>query len=64
MSNCPQCNNPINQEQVICLKCGIQVKPLKKQKSSNKNWVIITIVLVVIQFVVMFLVLFLPGLIG
>ena len=65
MSNCPQCNNPIRENQVICLNCGIQVKPLRKEKSSSsKKWVIITIMLVVIQFVVMFSVLFLPGLIG
>jgi len=61
MSNCPQCNNPIRENQVICLNCGIQVKPLKKLKSSsNCKWVI----LIIILLLVMFSVLFLPGLFG
>jgi len=29
MSNCPHCNNPIGENQVICLNCGSQIKPLK-----------------------------------
>lgn len=63
MSNCPHCNNPIGENQVICLNCGSQIKPLKTSIFPflrNKYCVIIIIMLMV----VMFSVLILPGLFG
>ena len=70
MLNCPHCNNPVNQEQVICLKCGIQIRPLKKfnkypDKSAfaiwfkNNKYIILIIIMI---FFFMFLIVFLPGL--
>ncbi len=62
MSNCPHCNNPIGEKQVICLNCGVQIKPLKTRIFPfNKFYCVI---IIIIFMIAMFLVLILPGLFG
>ncbi len=37
MSEGPYCGNPINEEQIICLKCGRQLQPLKVENVKKKD---------------------------
>lgn len=37
MSEGPYCGNPINEEQIICLKCGRQLQPLKVENVKKKR---------------------------
>ena len=54
MSNCPSCNNPIEENQVICLNCGIQIKPLKiegRTYNNSKKLCIIVVIFIIAMMV-------------
>ena len=38
--NCPKCGVEINPEQVLCVKCGHQIREINKKKGSNVGCII------------------------
>lgn len=42
--NCPKCGVEINPEQVLCVKCGYQIREVSKKKGSNTGCIIGAIV--------------------
>ncbi|HEC36954.1 hypothetical protein LCGC14_0833600 [marine sediment metagenome] len=64
MSNCPNCNNPIREDQVICLNYGSQIKPLKIQRRSYKKICTIFIIFWVVMIVAMIVLLSIPSFLG
>ncbi len=59
MSEGPYCGNPINEEQIICLKCGRQLQPLKVENVKKKRMKI-CIILIATLIIVMLLITTLP----
>ena len=59
MEKCPYCEKPIEKDQVICLNCGRQLKPLRTRSFLNTKWCWIFII---IMLVIMMLMLFIPSL--
>ena len=67
MDRCPSCGSEVREDQVICVKCGVQLRALKveregeKEEEKNPHWYIWVIVPVVLSFIVMMLVMPLFG---
>ena len=61
MDRCPSCGSEVREDQVICVKCGVQLKALKveregeKEGEGNSHWYMWIIVpLVIVMMLVMF----------
>ena len=72
MDRCPSCGSEVREDQVICVKCGVQLRALKverewereKEGEGNSHWYIWVIVPVVLSFIVMMLVMFVLPMFG
>ena len=62
MDRCPSCGSEVREDQVICVKCGVQLRALKVEREwegeGKSHWYIWVIVPVVLSFIVMMLVMF------
>jgi len=58
MDRCPSCDSEVREDQVICVKCGVQLRALKVDKEweweweweGQSHWYIWVIVLVVLFY--------------
>jgi len=66
MDRCPSCGIDVREDQVICVKCGVQLRALKVDKEEDKGkkspclWVFFLIILPML--ILMLVIMFIPGL--
>ncbi len=68
MDRCPSCGIDVREDQVICVKCGVQLRALKVEKEEEEEnekkspcvWVFFLIILPLL--IVMLVIMFIPGL--
>ena len=55
MDRCPSCGSEVREDQVICVKCGVQLRALKVEREEEKEgegsshwymWIIVPVVIV------------------